>query len=530
VLASSREPLNLRGERQFAVSPLPAPDAVHLFVERASAVGALVEQTATVEAVCRRLDCLPLALELAAARASTLSPEQLLTRLDTRLDLLTRGPRDAPERQRTLRATIEWSYALLNSAEQSAFARLAVFAGGCTLEAAEQVCETSLETLESLVDKSLLKLDGEHFTMLETIHEYAVERLLESGEDEVINRRLLDQLYHAAGRFADERELGHIGPLAELERELDNIRAAMRAGLEWPNDPHALRLVAALRLYWTASGRYAEGLRWTAEALERAGRVSGSTRAEGLRAAAQLASLSAEAEEACAYGEEALALYRVSGDDQGLGSVLRWLANAYSQTPDTVRSRELHAESIALQERLGDSLQLARALRLAGEDELAIGDPARAADLFSRSLALAWDAHGDTDVVMTLHRLGDVSVVEGDAAGAAGYYLQALGASSDSAPVVYCLAGLAAAGALERHAESSGRMWGAVESHQQRLGDPLIHPNTLRRYAALLTRVEGPTFDAAVVAGHDLALDAAVQEAVETFGPWATPPPDAGSV
>ena len=236
VLASSREPLNLRGERQFAVSPLHVADAVDLFVERASATGALVEQTPTVEAICRRLDCLPLAVELAAARVRTLSPEQLLARLEKRLELLTRGPRDAPERQRTLRATIEWSHALLDQAEQLAFARLAVFAGGCTLESAEEVCEASLETLDSLVDKSLLTLDGERFTMLETILEYARERLIGSGDAEMMSRRLVEQLYEAAERFSVERERG-MGALAELENELDNIRAALRASLEWPDDP-----------------------------------------------------------------------------------------------------------------------------------------------------------------------------------------------------------------------------------------------------------------------------------------------------
>ena len=528
VLATSREPLNLSGEHRYAVSPLGRADAVDLFIERAAAAGAAVEPTAAVEEICRRLDCLPLALELAAARARTLPPEQLLARLETRLTLLTRGPRDAPERQRTLRAAIEWSYALLTPDEQSAFARLAVFAGGCTLDAAEQVCDASLETLDSLVDKSLLKLDGERFTMLETILEYAREHLGASEDGEWMSRRLVEHLHDTAVRFSNERERGYGASLAELESELDNIRTAMRAALEWGDDPQALRLSAALQLYWSASGRYAEGLRWTTEALERAGRVRGAPHAEGLRAATVLASLAADPERACAYGEEALALYRANGDDYRLGSVLPWLADAYSQIDNAARSRELHAESIALHERLGDSLRLARALRIAGEDELAIGDPARATDLFNRSLALAKAAQSDNDVVMTLHSFGDVSIVRGDAAGAAGYYLHALGVSTESAPVVYCLAGLAVVGALEQLAESSGRLWGAVESHQQRLGDPVIHPNTLRRYEPILKQVEGPVFDSAVAAGRSLTLDAAVLEAVETFGAWAVLPPSTG--
>ena len=204
VLATSRAPLNLTGEHQYTVAPLPQQDAVELFMERAAAVEADVARMADVEEICRRLDCLPLAIELAAARARMFPPDVVLTRFEQRLALLTGGPRDQPERQRTLRAAIEWSYSLLEEDEQRAFARLAVFAGGCTVEAAERVCEADLDTLESLTGNSLLYSRGGRFRMLLTIREYARECLIASEEAESIARRLAEMLCRC-GRAVCER-------------------------------------------------------------------------------------------------------------------------------------------------------------------------------------------------------------------------------------------------------------------------------------------------------------------------------------
>ena len=227
-----------------------------------------VGRVADIEEICRRLDCLPLAIELAAARARTLPPDVVLARLEQRLALLTGGPRDQPERQRTLRAAIEWSYSMLEEDDQRAFARLAVFAGGCTVEAAERVCEADLETLESLSGNSLLYSRGGRFRMLLTIREYARECLLASEEADSIARRLAEMLCDSAEVFANERGRGRAAPLSRLEEELENIRVAIRAVLAWPDDPLALRLTVALSSFWRFSGRQAEGLRWTVLALE----------------------------------------------------------------------------------------------------------------------------------------------------------------------------------------------------------------------------------------------------------------------
>jgi predicted ATPase len=186
VLVTSREPLHVHGEWEVAVDPLREPEAVDLFVQRALAVNSEFAPNGEVAEICRRLDCLPLAIELAAARVKVLSPSVLLERLEQRLPLLAGGSRSAPERQRTLRATIVWSYDLLTASERDLFARLAVFAGGCTLEAAEEICDADIDAIASLVDKSLLRRTGDRYWMLETIREFAAERL-----DQIVDAGML---------------------------------------------------------------------------------------------------------------------------------------------------------------------------------------------------------------------------------------------------------------------------------------------------------------------------------------------------
>ncbi len=182
MLVTSREPLHIEGEWEVAVDPLQETEAVDLFMQRAAAVRSDFVASGEVAEICRRLDCLPLAIELAAAGVKALSLSVLLERLEQRLPLLAGGSRSAPQRQRTLRATIAWSHDLLTAAEQDLFARLAVFAGGCTLEAAEEICGADLDEIASLVDKSLLRRTGDRYWMLETIREYAAERLGERDD------------------------------------------------------------------------------------------------------------------------------------------------------------------------------------------------------------------------------------------------------------------------------------------------------------------------------------------------------------
>ena len=229
VLVTSREPLHIVGEREYPVTPLPEPEAVALFVDRATAAKPdFAEEDAVIE-ICHRLDCLPLAIELAAARVKVLAANDLLKRLDRRLPILTGGPRDAPERQQTLRATIAWSYELLSPEEQQAFARLAVFAGGCTLEAAEDVCEASLDTVAALIDKSLLYREEDRYFMLETIGEYALERLEEDGELDAVRQRHAEYFLAQARSVEDlVRSPQAARALDSLERDHENLRAALQ--------------------------------------------------------------------------------------------------------------------------------------------------------------------------------------------------------------------------------------------------------------------------------------------------------------
>jgi predicted ATPase len=264
LLVTSRELLRVRGEVEYAVPPLAEQEAVELFSRRSG-----LDASGEIAELCRRLDNLPLAVELAAARTSVLTPAQILERVSQRLDLL-KGGRDAEARQQTLRAAIEWSHELLGEDEQRLFARLAVFRGGCTLEAAEQVAEADLDTLKSLVDKSLLRQTNGRFWMLETIREFALERLEASGQAEELFGRLVRDCL----ALAREAQLGLVGRdqkewVPRIEAERDNIRSALEWSLGSGEPETALQLATALERFWWLRGP-AEGLSWLQRGLESA--------------------------------------------------------------------------------------------------------------------------------------------------------------------------------------------------------------------------------------------------------------------
>ena len=254
LLVTSRELLRVRGEHEYPVPPLAESEAVELFCARAR-----TEPDVSVRELCRTLDDLPLALELAAARASVLSAKQILERLSDRLDLL-KGGRDADPRQQTLRATIEWSYELLSSEERRLFGRLAVF-GGCTLEAAEEVAAADLDTLQSLVDKNLLRHSEERFWMLETIREYAVERVEQYGEADELRRRHALYFRELAERLDATLRAGEPeeGPVSVLALEIDNLRAAVAFGLDTDDVELVRQITVSLPMYWIVRGLYREG-------------------------------------------------------------------------------------------------------------------------------------------------------------------------------------------------------------------------------------------------------------------------------
>jgi len=273
VLVTSRERLQLSSENVFTVPPLSADDAVAFVQERAAALGLSLERSETVDALCERLDRLPLALQLAAARLRTFSPEQLLQRLSGRLDVL-KGGRDLEPRQQTLRATLEWSHDLLTPDEQALFRRLAVFTGGCTLEAAEVVCDADVEVLEALADKSLVQRRDDapepRFWMLESIQDFAAERLAASGDEHDLRVRHAQYFRELAERMDADLRGGEPeeGPVSVLEADINNLRAAVEFGLETGDVELVRAITASLPMYWIVRGLYAEARSWLERALE----------------------------------------------------------------------------------------------------------------------------------------------------------------------------------------------------------------------------------------------------------------------
>jgi predicted ATPase len=348
LLVTSRERLRVRGEVEYVVPPLSDPEAVELFCERAQ-----LQADEEIAELCRRLDSLPLALELAAARTSILSPAQILERLSKRLDLL-KGGRDAEARQQTLRAAIEWSYDLLDQEEQRLFARLAVFSGGCTLEAAEEVADADLDILQSLVDKSLLRHTEERFWMLETIREYAAGRLEQSGEAEELRRRHTQYFLALA-----EEAAPHLWPapskawLDRLERENDNVRSVF-SELERAGETQAvLRLVGALQVFWGLRGLLGEGGRRAEDALA-ADEQPTAARAKALSAAADLAMAQGDEKGVRLRAGQAVELHRALGDDAGAADAIIMLGHSAAVEGEFGRARDLGEEAERLSRGIGD--------------------------------------------------------------------------------------------------------------------------------------------------------------------------------
>jgi predicted ATPase/class 3 adenylate cyclase len=343
VLVTSREPLHVSGEQEYAVPPLVHEEGVGFFLARARAVKPDFAPDEAVSEICTRLDDLPLALELAAARVKALSSAQILERLDERLPLLTGGARDHPERQRTLRATIAWSYDLLSDEEQQLFARLAVLRGGCTLEAAEDICRAHLDNLQSLVDKSLLRFTNERYWMLETIREYAAERLEESGEADDLRRR------HAQHFLALAEESDAVmGPdhrdaeiwVSRLQDEHDNLRAALDELIARAEGEPAQQLAGALWKFWYMTGAIGEGRRRLEAALAFDSPRT-AVRARALDGGTATAVESGDATTARRYAEESLAINEELADPFGIAHAQFLLANVAASEADYAGARAL---------------------------------------------------------------------------------------------------------------------------------------------------------------------------------------------
>ncbi len=386
LLVTSRELLRIAGEVEYPVPSLAESEAVELFCERSR-----LEATNTIAELCRRLDDLPLAVELSAARTRVLSPSQILDRLGQRLDLFESG-RGADPRQLTLRATIEWSHDLLTGDEKQLFARLAVFVGGCTLEAAEDVCDADLDVLQSLVDKSLVRHSDDRFWMLETIREFAAERFQAADGSSTVRAAHAEFFASLVQRAdphiqhgADQREWAD-----RIAAEYDNIRSAVGFGLDEAPEI-ALRIVGSLTFFVWLRGGFAEVRTWVDKALAKGADAPLLWRGRTLICGAAAAKQQGDATAATRYADEAFAVASAADDGFGITSALRERAKAATEAGDKERARAIYEELSEVAVQVGDAWNGAIALNNLGDLALYDGDWARAIELCRRSAEIRRD-------------------------------------------------------------------------------------------------------------------------------------------
>ncbi len=584
IMVTSRSALHVYGEREFPVPPLALPDsrskpsvevlsqcpAVALFVQRAIAAKPDFEfsreNAAAVSEICARLDGLPLAIELAAARVKVLSPALMLTRLASRLQLLTGGARDLPQRQQTLRAAMDWSYDLLSAAEQKLFRRLSAFAGGCNLEGVEAVCDTRgdldldlLDGMASLLDKSLVQqienVGESRFVMLETIREYAQEKLEASGEQPLTKRA------HAAYCLVlAEEDATEVGAewLERFAFEHDNFRAALEWLTETGDAEWGLRLGTALFRFWEIREHLAEGRDSLGKLLKLAGaQAPTKARARALFAAGVLAgeqgdyasadvlmgesqdiarqlgdntgvavSLNALAVLAFDRGdvavarslfEESLVLWRELGDQKAVARALSNLANVFKVQGDYGRVRALQAECLSIFRELGDRTGIAWSLNYQGDVARDQGDSA-ARTLYEQGLAIFRELGDRWGIASTLADLGSLAREQGDYSTARALYSESiklfreLNHKRGIARLLECSACSAAA---QLEAGRSLRLAGAAAALRQNIGAPLTHTEQAKLEAALKPARQALTNSVAATAwleGSALPVEEAIEE------------------
>ena len=596
VLVTSRTSLHLSGEHEFVVPPLSLPDlrklppldrlteygAVRLFIERAQAVQSDFAMTegnaATIAAICHQVDGLPLAIELAAGRSKLFSPQALLPRLRNRLKLLVGGAQDLPLRQQTLRGTIAWSYDLLEEAEKRLFRRLAVFVGGCTLEAAEAICNAHgdleidvLDAVAGLVDKSLLRqetqADGEpRLLMLETIREYALERLEASGEAEALRRQ--HEIFFLAMAEEAEPKLRSAEQStwrSRLEAEHDNLRAALRWTLENQEAEMGLRLAGALYWSWRSSNYVSEGRSWLEQVLAQPGaKTRTAARAKALFGAGVMAlfqgdfpaarklleksvsigrelgaaskrelafalaalghvallqgSLSAASE----LAGEGMRLFQEVEEAWGVALSLFILGKATLELGDPVAARALLEESAALFRMIGDKQRLVLPIDYLGLAALRQGDYADARTHFEEALTVARETEDEKYIADMLAHLGKVSLSVGDFPQSVALYQQSLALNRQQGNrdgIVEDLAGLAEVDSLLGQPERAARLFGAIEALREASSislPPLRRAEYDRTVEGIRAHLDEATFAAAWREGRTMPLEQVITYALET--------------
>jgi predicted ATPase/DNA-binding XRE family transcriptional regulator len=561
VLATSREPLRVRGEREFPLLPLPlpAPDrlpaiaelaqvpAVALFVERATAVqptfALTADNAAAIAATCQQLEGLPLAIELAAARIKVLPPAALLARLERRLPFLTGGGRDLPARQRTMRNAIAWSYDLLSAEEQALFRRLAVFAGGFMLEAAEAMAAPTgdlviLDGVVALVEQSLLRQmpgtdDEPRYQMLETVREFGLEQLAAAGEeDQASGHHARHYLQLAESRVQGIQILMDLDSLAHVAPEQDNVRLAL-AWFDNQGEIEALlRLSAVLYGLWLARGLYQEGLRWLDRALAQSSEAASIVRVQALMAAAHLAIYYGDYARAAIFSAEGVVLARELdaptlgrevtalqvGQALTVAGFLAYRQGAYD------RAEDLATEAYSWLSNLGDTVP--GAIADTGYALLVLGCNALVQEQFDRAgnwVVAALDhfqrAGNDWGLSDAQATLAGIRFCTGDLRRATALYGESLERAYDrNFPIlmVSALFGLAAVGAISGQPEAGAHLLGVAEAMTASLGAPMMArdaPAFERGLAALTATLGDERLAAEREAGRALTLEAAIAEA-----------------
>ena len=590
VLVTSRAVLHLSGEYEYPVSPLGLPDpehfpgpeeiaryeAVDLFVERARAARPDFRldgsNAMAVAEICLRLDGLPLAIELAAARVKLLPPAGLLTRLEKRLPLLAGGPRDLPARQRTLRDTIRWSYGLLEVDDQQLFRQLSVFDGGCTLPAIEAVGGPGdggpevLDGVTSLIDKNLLRRGEQEIgtvrlAMLETIREYALERLLESGEEQAVRyahaRYYLALAEQAKPRLTTAEQMRW---LDLLETEHNNLRAALRWSLQIEDVQTTLRLAGALWRFWYVRGHLSEGMRWLDRALDLEG-GDPALRARALRGGGELSHSQGDLDRAQELCQEALAMSSQLGDEAQIADALNRLAFVIRRRGEFARARTMHQEALELYRKLDDGWGVSRSMDLLGRAAAFQGDFEASLPLLEEGLHM-WRQVGDREGIAestaligmvalgkgnyaTARRqlrqareimdelgdprgvakmtvgLADVCLNDGDPVAAQELYEEALMLFQDVEDkwwISWCLEGAAEVAVFRAQPSRATRLFGAAASLREAIGAP--RPPAFRAYCerdlAIARRQLGEAaFAEARTEGRAMSLQAAIEYALQ---------------
>jgi predicted ATPase/class 3 adenylate cyclase len=414
VVVTTRRPLQLSAEHVYEVPPLDVPEAAELFLQRARQVDGSFAESELVATICRRLDRLPLAIELAAARVRILAPEALLERLERRLPVLTSGPVDAPERQRSLRATIAWSYELLTDEERRVFRTAGAFTGSFGIEAAEEICGTDLDTVDELVAKSLLRRwAGGGLGMLETIREFALDELESAGETAAVRDRHAQYYLSLAERLEDDLRAGprRVSSLDRLSAELDNLRAALIHLEATGAGDRVLRLAVALWRFWMARGYFSSGRRWLERGMRNAAQTPVEPRAKALEGMAVFVALGGDFDRGIAIAEEGLSLYRRLGDQRGIGETLNNVGLMELNRGNRERGRALLEEAAAVALSAAD--EHTRGIAAANLAELALdeGDYEGATQLASAA-ADCWEAAGDPGYVLFFATLGNAFYAE----------------------------------------------------------------------------------------------------------------------